>query len=296
MRDNENGAPSGAPMLLRTQRWHRERCRKSSRTAGLAGTFVLNDLPTTVDATAMTRLMRQRQFAATWAGDELGHGKCLMAASLVATLLADLPLGVCAHVSSPRCRTMDDTGKAWPAASPTVSLVSRSPVAPKQVAKVREAPVGDLGFACTRSVVQIVPTSYAQPRAVGCAERVHWHGDHQFLANRLGKIKFVIMVNPEGHVVVGHAQCRSGHDVNRGEVFGIEVDRQRRDGILKTAAAVENDLGRGSHAREDASRAPQEADRPDERRQRTSFRHHRGDRRGRRTDDVVAGEIGRAHV
>ena len=97
------------------------------------------------------------------------------------------------------------------------------------------------------------------------------------------------MVNPEGHVVVGHAQCRSGHDVNRGEVFGIEVDRQWRDGILKSTAAVENDLGRCTHARENASRAAQEADGPDERRQRTSFRHHRGDRRGRRTDDVVAG-------
>ena len=177
MRNNENGAPSGAPMLLRTQRWHRERCRKSSRTAGLAGTFVLDDLPTTVDAAAMTCLMRQRQFAATWAGDELGHGKCLMAASLVATLLADLPLGVCAHVFSPRCRTMDDTGWALPTASPTVSLLSRLPVGPEQIAQLRKLPFGNLWVAGTRAVVQVVPTSHAQPRAVGGAERVHRDGN-----------------------------------------------------------------------------------------------------------------------
>jgi hypothetical protein len=67
---------------------------------------------------------------------------------------------------------------------------------------------------------------------------MHWNSNDQFLPDRFGKVEFVVVVDQKRHVVVGHVQSRAGHDVNRGEVLGIEVDREMRWRIFKTPTAI----------------------------------------------------------
>jgi hypothetical protein len=88
---------------------------------------------------------------------------------------------------------------------------------------------------------------------------MHRNGDHEFLTDRFGKIKFVVVINHERHIVFRNGQRGSGHNINRREELGVKVDDEVRHRVLEAATAVNDDLGGRTNTRKYAAGASQQS-------------------------------------